>query len=61
MLIARWIFMLLGLASIVCFAFYIVTGEMRYRRIGLVILKWSVAAGLAFFAVLVLEHLAAPH
>ena len=61
MLIARWIFMLLGLAAIVCFAFYAGTGELRYRRIGLVILKWSVTAGLAFFAVLLLEQLAAPH
>ena len=61
MLIARWIFMLLAVAAVVCFAFYIATGEMRYRRIGLLILKWTVTAGLAFFAVLILERLAVPH
>ncbi len=61
MLIARWIFMLLALAAVVCFAFYIGTGEMRFRRIGVLILKWSVTAGLAFFAVLLLEHLTALH
>ncbi|MGE5864260.1 MAG: hypothetical protein ACM32J_04110 [Rhizobacter sp.] len=58
MLIARWIFLLLGVAAIVSFALYIGTGQARYRRFGLVILKWSVIAGLAFFAVLILERLA---
>lgn len=58
MLIARWIFLLLGVAAIVSFAMYIGTGQVRYRRVGLVIIKWSVISGLAFFAVLILERLA---
>jgi len=58
MLIARWILLLLGLAAIVCFAMYIGTGQGRYRQYGLVIIKWVVIAGLAFFGVLVLERLA---
>ena len=58
MLIARTIFLLLGVAAIVSFAMYIGTGEPRFRRYGLVIVKWAVFAGLAFFAVLALEHLA---
>ena len=31
---------------------YAATGQVRYRRYGLVIVKWTVIAGLAFFAVL---------
>lgn len=58
MLIARWIFLLLGVAAIVSFALYIGTGQVRFRRWGVVIIKWAVMAGLAFFAVLVLERLA---
>lgn len=58
MLIARWILLLLGLAAIVSFAMYIGTGQTRYRHYGLVIIKWVVIAGLAFFGVLVLERLA---
>ena len=58
MLIARWIFGLLGVAAILCFAMYIGTGQVRYRHYGIVIIKWVVISGLAFFAVLVLERLA---
>ena len=58
MLIARTIFLLLGVAAIVSFAMYIGTGQPRFRRYGLVIVKWAVFAGLAFFAVLALEQLA---
>lgn len=57
MLIARWIVLLLLGAAIVCFAFYIGTGQLRWRRMGLVIVKWTVIAALGFFAVLVLERL----
>jgi hypothetical protein len=58
MLIARWIVMLLGVAAVICFAMFIGTREPRYKRWGLVIVKWTVIAGLAFFAVLILERLA---
>ena len=58
MLIFRWILMLLLVAGLVCFALYIATGQLRYRRIGLLLVKWTVIAGLAFFAVLILERLA---
>jgi hypothetical protein len=58
MLIARWIYLLLGVAAIVSFAMYIGTGQPRFRHYGIVIVKWAVFAGLAFFAVLVLERLA---
>ena len=50
--------MLLLLAAGVCFVFYIGTGQARYRRYGLVVLKWPIVAALAFFGVLILERLA---
>jgi hypothetical protein len=52
MLIFRWLASLLLLASAVSFAFYVGTGQARYKRLGLIILKWTVLAGLMFFAVL---------
>lgn len=58
MLIARWIVSLLAVAAVLCFGMYIGTREKRYLRYGLVIMKWTVIAGLAFFGVLILERLA---
>jgi len=58
MLIARWLFGLLLVAGLVCFAMYIATSEQRYRRLGILLVKWTVIAGLGFFAVLILERLA---
>lgn len=57
MLIFRWVLMLLLFAAAVCFAFYAGTGQAKYRRWGLLILKWMLIAGLAFFGVLVLERI----
>ena len=58
MLVFRWIVLLLLVSGIVCFAMYIGTGQQRWRTIGIRIVKWTVVAGLAFFAVLVLERMA---
>ena len=58
MLIFRWVVLLLLLAAAVSFAFYAGTGQPRFKQWGLVILKWTVIAALAFFGVLVLERLA---
>ena len=52
MLIFRWLLFLLLIASALCMVFYLGTGKTRYRQWCLVILKWAVIAGLAFFAVL---------
>ena len=57
MVIFRLVFGLLLLAGILCFAMYIGTGQAVWRQRGLVIIKWTVLAGLGFFAVLVLERL----
>jgi hypothetical protein len=58
MLLFRWLIMMLLLAAAVCFAFYAGTGQPRFRRIGLLVLKWTLIAAFAFFAVLILERLA---
>jgi hypothetical protein len=58
MLIARLLIGLLLFSAVICFAFSIATGQPHWRRMGLVILKWTVVAGLAFFGVLILERLA---
>ena len=58
MLIFRWIILLLLVSGLICMAMYIGTGQMRYRILGIRIIKWTVIAGLAFFVVLILERLA---
>ena len=58
MLLFRWAIFLLLLAAITSFVFYVATGQPRYKRIGLVVMKWTVIAAFGFFAVLVLERLA---
>lgn len=57
MLVFRWALMLLLLAAGVSFAFYAGTGEARFKRFGLVILKWTLLAAFGFFLVLFLEQL----
>jgi len=57
MLLFRWIVMLLLLAAGVSFAFYAGTGQVKFKRWGLVVLKWTLIAALGFFLVLVLERL----
>ncbi len=58
MLLFRWIVLLLLLASVVSFMFYAGTGQARFKRFGLTILKWTLIAAFGFFAVLILENLA---
>lgn len=57
MLLFRFTIFFLLLAAGVCFAFYIGTGQPRYRAWGLKILKWTVIAALGFFGVVVLERI----
>ena len=58
MLIFRLIAGLLLLTGLLCFAAYIATGNPAWRQRGLVVIKWTVLAGLGFVAVLLLEALA---
>lgn len=57
-MIFRLIVGLLLAAGVLCFAMYIGTRQPLWRRRGIVIIKWTVLAGLGFFAVLILERLA---
>jgi hypothetical protein len=58
MMAFRLVFGLLLVSGLLCFAMYIGTQQMVWRRRGLVIVKWTVVAALGFFAVLLLERLA---
>ncbi|MFO1226486.1 hypothetical protein [Roseateles sp.] len=58
MMIARLVIGLLLFAAVICFAMSIATRQPRWRRIGLVIVKWTLIAALAFFGALILERLA---
>jgi hypothetical protein len=57
MLLFRWIIMLLLLAAGVSFAFYAGTGQPKYKRFGLIVLKWTLLAALGFFLILFLDRL----
>jgi len=58
MLIFRWIVLLLLVAGALSLAMYVGTGQARFRALGIRIIKWTVIAALAFFAVLILERMA---
>lgn len=58
MLIFRWLVLLMLLGAVVSFIFYAGTGQARYKRYGLITLKWTLMAGLGFFVVLILERIA---
>ncbi|MGI9132682.1 MAG: hypothetical protein ACR2I0_01870 [Rhodoferax sp.] len=58
MLLFRWLILLLLLGAVVSFMFYIGTGQQRFKRYGLMVVKWTLMAAFGFFAVLILERLA---
>ena len=58
LLILRLVFGLLLAAGLISFAIYVATGNPVWRQRGLVIVKWTVIAGLGAAAILVLEQLA---
>jgi hypothetical protein len=57
MQIVRGLIYFLLLTAGVCFALYVATGDQRYKRWGLITLKWTVLAGLGFFGVLIVERM----
>lgn len=57
MLIFRWLVLFLLLGAALSLVFYLGTGRARYKRWTLLILKWSVIAGITFFAVLMLGRI----
>lgn len=58
MLLFRWAVMLLLITAGVLFALYAGTGQARFKRWGLVTLKWTLIAAFGFFGVLILERVA---
>ncbi len=56
MAVVRTIVLLLLLAAGFSFALYAFTGNLKYRHFGLVVLKWTLLAALAFFAVLFIDR-----
>jgi hypothetical protein len=57
MLFFRWLLILLMLAAGACFALFAITGQPRFKRYGLLILKWTLISAFGFFAVLTVERL----
>jgi NADH:ubiquinone oxidoreductase subunit 4 (subunit M) len=57
MLVLRWLILVPLIASVVCFLLFAVTGQAQYKRVGLVVLKWTLAAAFVFFAVLIFDRL----
>lgn len=53
----RIVFGALLLAGLVCFAMYAASGQLPWRRRGVVIVKWTLIAAFGFFAVLIVEKL----
>ena len=58
MLLFRWLILLLLLGAAASFAFYAGTGQPRFKRWGLLMLKWTLIAAFGFFGVLILERVA---
>ena len=48
------VLMLLVLAAAGCFGLFAGTRQVRYKRLGFMIIKWTVIAAVVFFAVLLL-------
>ena len=57
MRLVRVVLLLVLLAAAGCFALYAVSGQVRYRRYGLVLVRAVVIAGLLFFGVLIAQRL----
>lgn len=53
----RLIFGLLLLATLVCFGLYMGTKNPAWRRLGIIILKWTLLAAAGFFGVLLVQRL----
>ncbi len=56
MLLFRWLILLLLLGAIASFALYAGTGQPRFKRYGLLVLKWMLVAGFIFFGVLIVQR-----
>ncbi|MEO8525994.1 MAG: hypothetical protein ABI460_14815 [Caldimonas sp.] len=57
MAVFRALLLITLVAGAACFAAYAVTGQTRFRGYGIRLVRWTVVAGLAFFAVLIAQRL----
>ena len=57
MIAFRIVFGVLLFAGLACFLAYALTGAPHWRRLGVLIVKWTLVAAAGFFAVLVGERL----
>lgn len=57
MVFFRALFLILLLGVIACFGRFIITGDARYKRYGLVTLKWILIVAFGFFGVLIVQKL----
>ncbi len=57
MIVFRWMIPTLFVVAGVLFVLFVVTGDPRYKRSGLWVLKGTLAAALFFFAVLITINL----
>ncbi|WP_077036537.1 hypothetical protein [Pelomonas sp. KK5] len=55
-MIFRLVLALLVAAALLCFAVYVGTKQPVWKRRGVLLLRWTVMAGLAFFALLIVER-----
>ncbi len=58
MVFFRWLILLLLLGSVVSFGLFVATGQQRFKRYGLLVLKWTLIGAFGFFGVLILERIA---
>ena len=57
MVLFRFVFGLLLIAAMGCFGMSLVTRDPKWRRRGVLILKWTLLAAVGFFAVLIVSGL----
>ncbi len=57
MLALRWMIVLPLLAAAVAFILFAATGQARFKRLGLKIVMWTLAAAFVFFGILIFENL----
>lgn len=58
MAVVRIAIFLLLFAAGVSFALFAITSQVRYKRAGLAILKWTLVAAFIFFAILIADRVA---
>jgi hypothetical protein len=58
MFLFRAVVLLLLVAALLCFGMFLATKDRRWSQRTAMIVKWTVIAGLGFFAVLLLERIA---